>query len=233
MEQWLAFAKGPLFRLTITLMVLGLLRLVVLQLWGIYEARARAGNKNIPFGALITQTIEWSIPVKRLHKLRPAFSFASFIFHIGMLLVPLFYIEHIALLRSGTGLGWPGFGKSVADPLTLITMAALVFLFASRVVDRPQRYISEFFDYFVLGLILVPFLTGFLMSHPTLLPIPYNPMYLVHMLAAELIFVLMPFTKLAHAGLFSMLRISSDIAWRFVPDAGEKVEAALGREGRV
>jgi hypothetical protein len=50
-------------------------------------------------------------------------------------------------------------------------------------------------------------------------------------LSAELILLLIPFSKLCHALLFSSTRIVWELGWHFVPGGGEKVRTALGRGG--
>jgi len=233
MEHWLELAKGPLFRFSFLLMALGMLRLLVLQAWTVVEARRGAGDKSFPRNNILKLTLDWMIPINRMHKLRPVQGVASFIFHAGMILVPLFFIEHVALWHKGAGFSWWGFTKSVADPLTAITLISLAVLLFVRVSDRNSRFISRTFDYGVLVFLFVVFLTGFFSSHPSLSPIPYNIALLGHILCAEATLVMIPFTKLAHVALFPVIRVSSEIGWKFIPDAGEKVEAALGREGRV
>lgn len=233
MEHWLELAKGPLFRFSFVLMALGMIRLLALQIGTVISARRGAGDKFFPRDNIVKLTLDWMIPINRIHKLRPVQGFASFIFHAGMILVPLFFIEHVALWRKGVGFAWPGFSKSVADPLTFITLAALAVLLFVRALDRNSRFISRAFDYGVLAFLFVVFLTGFFSSHPSISPIPYNIALLGHILCAEAVLVMIPFTKLAHVALFPVIRVSSEIGWKFAPDAGEKVTAALGKEGKV
>jgi len=233
MEHWLELAKGPLFRFSFLLMALGMLRLVALQVVNVVSARHGAGDKFFPRGNVVRLTLDWMIPINRMHKLRPVQGVASFVFHAGMILVPLFFIEHVALWKKGVGFAWPGFPKSVADPLTIVTMVSLAVLVFVRVWDRNSRFISRGFDYAVPALLFVVFLTGFFSTHPAFSPVPYNVALLAHILGAEAILVMIPFTKLAHVALFPVIRVSSEIGWKFVPDAGEKVTAALGKEGKV
>jgi hypothetical protein len=54
--------------------------------------------------------------------------------------------------------------------------------------------------------------------------------YLVHLLSAELLLVLIPFTKLAHVALFPLTRLSWELGWHLVPGAGERVRISLGKE---
>jgi nitrate reductase gamma subunit len=55
-------------------------------------------------------------------------------------------------------------------------------------------------------------------------------MMLAHLLSAELLFVVTPFTKLAHAVLFFFDRISA-VHWQLRPGAGDRVAEALRGKG--
>jgi hypothetical protein len=58
-------------------------------------------------------------------------------------------------------------------------------------------------------------------------------MMLVHILSAELLFISIPFTKLARIVLFFFDRISG-LHWQLQPGAGDKVaEVLYGEEARV
>ena len=55
-------------------------------------------------------------------------------------------------------------------------------------------------------------------------------MMLIHVMSANLIFVLIPLTKLSHIVLMPAAQVVADVAWRFTPDAGRKIALALGKE---
>ena len=99
-----------------------------------------------------------------------------------------------------------------------------------RVASPATRALSGFQDYALLILIVVPFASGFLMMHPTLNPFRYDLVFLVHILSADLLFILIPITKLSHISLFMETQIISEMAWHWPPDAGSKVGRALGKE---
>ncbi|MEW5946169.1 MAG: hypothetical protein AB1742_08230 [bacterium] len=233
MEQWISFAVGPLFRFAFVLMLLGAARLVLLQVWAVVEARRRAGDRTLPAKQILKTTLEWTIPFSRLHRLMPLQSFASFAFHAGVILIPVFFAGHVGLWKKALGVSWYAFSTAVADPLTILALASIGILFGIRLWDRKARFLSGAFDYGVLALLFAVFLTGFFSSHPWLSPIPYNVALLLHFLGAEAVIVMIPFTKLSHAALYATIRFSSETGWKFVPDAGEKVAAALGKEGGV
>ena len=88
-------------------------------------------------------------------------------------------------------------------------------------------------DYALLVAVVVPFISGFLARHPAYNPFPWDVMMLFHLLSAEMLFVLIPFTKLAHIVLFFFDRISG-LHWQLRPGAGDKVaEVLYGKEARV
>jgi nitrate reductase gamma subunit len=72
-----------------------------------------------------------------------------------------------------------------------------------------------------------------MMLHPEFNPFSWNFIMLTHLLSAELLFLLIPFTKLAHVVLFFFDRISA-IHWQLRPGAGNRVaEILYGKEAKV
>ena len=236
MESFLEFAKGPLFRITFLIMVLGLFRHLILVVFGMIMAVRKAADPVPPFSTplkkLTIQTIDWLLPLKHL-KSRKLYSITSIIFHIGLILVPIFLFAHIQIWQRGIGLSWPSIDKKLLDILTLITIAAGVGLFIGRVGNRESRFISRPQDYLLTWILIIPFISGFLAMYPQLLPFSYNLMMIIHVLSSELVFVLMPFSKISHCILFPLVRYASNYAWRFVPGGGEKVARSLGKEVKV
>jgi len=231
MESALTFARGPLLYFAFALFFLGLLRQVGLTLAELVRAYGRAGDQVIPFGRLFSQSLGWIIPVNALRGTRIPYTVASVVFHVGMLLVSLFLAGHVQLIKKGIGVAWPTLHPAAADILTLSTLAALSALLLLRLADRAARFLSGFQDWFLLVLFIVPLLSGYYVAHPAGNPLPYTLTYLIHMLSAELLLTLIPFTKLAHVFLFPFTRVSWELGWHFVPGAGERVRIALGKEG--
>jgi len=227
MEKFLEFARGPLFTATFLFMVLALLRLVVLQIVDMVRARSRNQDFRMPWQRMFQDFAGWIVPSQNMVRQRPLFSIMSILFHIGLILVPIFYVAHIALWESGVGVSWPGFGKVWADFFTILTIVGGLYLLFARIFQQSTRFLSTPMDYFLLILLLIPFISGFMMVHPALLPAEYNTVFLVHVLASELIFVLLPFTKMAHAVLFPFDRMASDYYWNLATDGPRKVAQAV------
>ena len=82
MEFWLEVAKGPLFRLCFAIMILGLIRIFLLDIWGAYKAYRKAGDKTMPWKLVLSRGLEWFFPVKRVARNRPVYSIFSILFQL-------------------------------------------------------------------------------------------------------------------------------------------------------
>jgi nitrate reductase gamma subunit len=200
-----------------------------LTIWGIIKALIKAGDKNIPWKNTLGASLSWMFPIKKL-KERIWYSLASILFHIGLILVPIFLIEHVALWRRGIGISWPTIGQSLADGLTLITITMIIALFIGRIINHTARSLSRGQDFVLLILISLPFISGYMASHPALNPFNYYATMLVHVLSADLIMCLIPFTKLCHGIIIPLTQIVAEVGWHFPPNTGTQVRLTLGKE---
>jgi len=55
---------------------------------------------------------------------------------------------------------------------------------------------------------------------------------LIHIYTANLIFILVPFTKLAHCVLIPLTQLVSTAGWKFPKGSGDKVAATLRKRGQ-
>lgn len=232
MEQWLDFAKGPLFAFTFLIMILGLARHFIIQFYSIFISKGKQ-LKNVSWRIIFSDIGSWIVPVKHLIKGTVLFSTVSFIFHVSAILVSLFFIDHIVLWEDYLKIDLPSINRALADILTLITIGCILILIACRIFVRRQREMSRKSDYILLIMVLLPFLFGFFAGHPSYNPLSWNAAMLLHILSAEALFVAIPFTKLAHIILYIFDRLSA-VHWQLKPGAGDKVaEALFGKEAKV
>ena len=134
---------------------------------------------------------------------QPIFTFVVFVFHITLLAVPLFLNAHNILWDESWGIRMWSLPDTLSDLMTVILLVSIIFLVIRRLVRSEVRILTEAWDYVLLGLTALPFLTGFLAYHQIG---PYEMMMILHLLTAEIILILIPFTKLAHMILFFFTR---------------------------
>ena len=229
MEAWLEWARGPAFVFSFAFMVLGLVRHVVLTVAEMYRTMRRAGDKTLASSKLARATLAWLVPIRKIRN-EFLYSATSVVFHICILIVPVFMGGHIALWSRGLGVSWPAISNEVADVLTIVAIVTVVALLVQRVSARATRSLSRFQDYSLPLLIAVPFVTGFLAMHPASNPFSYEAVLLVHVMSANLIFVLIPITKLSHVTLMPSVQFVSEIGWKWPLDSGSRVAVALRKE---
>ena len=134
---------------------------------------------------------------------QPVFTLVFFLFHICLLGVPLFLLAHNTLWDAAFGFSLWSMSEGVADVLTVVLMLTVVFLFLRRLIRPEVRILTTAWDYSLLLLTLLPFLTGFLAYHQWG---PYQTMLILHILFAELLLIVIPFSKLGHVILFFFSR---------------------------
>jgi len=231
-ETFIDLGRGNLFRFSIAIAVFGLLRLFGLSIWGFLKARRRAGDPRVDFGAVISRTFTTLNPLHYFFGTRAAYSINSTVFHVGLILVPIFFAGHLRLWREGLGFAWPALPAGVSDALTLITVATGVLLLIGRAWSPLSRQISRPMDWVLPPLIAFEFLTGYLLAHPASNPFELSTMMLLHVYTGDALLLLTPFTKVAHCVLLPFSQLVVEMSWKLIPGAGREITKTLGKEGQ-
>jgi nitrate reductase gamma subunit len=230
LDAWIAVAQGPLLRLSLIVMGLGLARIALLQVADLVLAWRQAGDQAVAWRLPLTRTLAWLVPVRALRpRDRTAYSIASVTFHVAMLALPLFAPGHVALWRRWTGLSLPALPAALAEALTLGALVALAWMLGARALTAQRRRLSHAQDWLLPLLFLVCVLAGWMSAHPASSPIDARLAYLVHVMTANVVLLLVPFSKLQHIVLFWTSQTASELGWRFSPGAGARVRASLGK----
>ena len=117
------------------------------------------------------------------------------LFHLALVLTPLFVLGHNVLLDIAWHASLPSLPEAVADGLTVVVLAGGLFFLLRRIFLARVRAISTAYDYLVLLVATGPFITGFLAYHHLF---DYDTVVLLHMLSGEIMLMAIPFTKLVH-----------------------------------
>jgi hypothetical protein len=229
MEYWIEWARGPAFVFAFGFMLLGYGRHIVLTLLEFRRHMKRAGDKTLPYNAILSASLKWLFPISKL-KNQFFFSITSILFHIAILIVPIFLAGHIALWQRGLGISWPAIPNEAADALTIVAMMTALALLLQRAASKATRSLSRFQDYAIPVVVALPFATGFLLMHPWVSPFYYDLSLFLHVMSANLLLVLMPLTKLSHAVLLPSVQLVSEVGWHWPRDAGSRVARALHKE---
>ncbi len=188
------FARGPLATVSFAIFIIGTcFRLVSFYLTGT-NPRLLYPKENLTngFKGIITGIIPFAT---RFMRQRPLFTLITFLFHISVLLVPLFFMAHIVLWFESYGVMWKSISNGLADMMTLFVLFACIFFFVRRLVIPEIKMVSQPSDFILLVLIFICFLTGFLAFHQLG---PYRPLLILHILSSDILIAMVPFSRLWH-----------------------------------
>ena len=144
--------------------------------------------------------------------------FGGYFYHLGLAAIVFGYMPHILFVERLTGLAWPPLPEPLLYLAVGITFIALLMVLLERLTHPVLRLLSGFDDYFSWFVVFLPLLTGMAAAsgsypQPTFSGAPLYPLPLaIHLLSVELLFLWLPFGKLAHAFLVFLSRGVTGVA---------------------
>jgi nitrate reductase gamma subunit len=211
--DFFSFVEGPLLWLAFLIFILGSLIRAAMFL-SVSTKKDKIIYQHFSWKYVFATLVRWILPLNKDLAKNPVFSILGYIFHICLIIVPIWYASHITLWEeSRFEWSWSSIPDEMADWMTLIFLAIVIFFLLRRIFSADIRLISTFSDYLLLIVTALPFLTGYFLTHGTLDSIGFlgDNMQLLHMLSAELMLILIPFTKLSHYILFFFSRGASGV----------------------
>lgn len=197
--ELLNWARGPGLTYATVFMVLGLtLRVLEILSLGRPEELAEVRSSGTEDG--LKMILKRSLPEVKNWK----FITASYVFHIGLMIVVFFFIPHTQLFRDVFGVFWNGWPNYIIDFFTVLSIAALLYTLVQRFTDPARRILTRASDYLAWVVTFLPFVTGYMAFHR--LGLDYTTMLALHILSVEVLMVLLPLTKLTHTVTFAMSR---------------------------
>ena len=174
----------------------------------------------------VRSLMHWVIPFASTNmRARPLYSGLSYLFHLCVVLTPLFVMGHAVLWQTSWGVRWWSLPARAADVMTLVVivnvdqalysadyralermgqMIVACTVFIIRRLVRPEVRNVTYSSDFVLALVaMAPFVTGFVAHRQWL---PYEPMLIAHILSGVVFLLVIPWTRLAHLIWFSFTR---------------------------
>ena len=194
--EFLSWVRGPGFQIATIIFVGGVvIRLLETLLLGRPANLAEAKGSAMSCGLKTIATR--SVP--DVGKLRQAaFTIVSgYIFHIGLLVTLFLFAPHILLFKDITGLSWPSLPTPIVDAFTVVSIIALLAVLVHRLTSKVLRHLTKFEDWLVWFVTIAPLVTGYIAFHRIGLTAP--TLLALHILSAELLMIVFPFSKLLHA----------------------------------
>jgi nitrate reductase gamma subunit len=197
------FLTGPALWFTF-IIFLGGMFVRMIFLFRLSRKKDQVFYNHVSFSWGLKSILHWLVPwASASMRNQPFFTFMVFVFHLTLLAVPLFLNAHNILWDEAFGISLWSIPEVLADLMTIALILSVIFLFARRIIRAEVRILTETWDYILLILTSAPFITGFLAYHQWG---PYETFLILHILFAEILLILIPFTKLSHMILFFFTR---------------------------
>ena len=207
------FAHGPLLWIAFLIFIIGSLLRAAL-FFTVSRKTDKILYQYFSWKYVLATLGRWLLPLNKDVAKNPIFMPLAYIFHICLIAVPIWLSSHIMLWEeSRFEWSWTPIPDGLADWMTLGFLGIAIFLFLRRIFSADLRLLSTFSDYLLLVVTVLPFLTGYFLTHGSLDNIVFlgDNMQLIHMLSAEFMLILIPFTKLSHFILFFFSRGATGI----------------------
>ena len=194
--------RGPLAWVALAIFVLGsLYRIVFLLYTGKNEPVLDASSSAKD---AVRSILHGLIPFGSTYMRRqPFFTIISFVFHLCVVILPIFLLAHTVLWYESWEIQWWSLPDLLADLMALWVILACVYFIFRRLHIREVKQVTRPMDFGLLIIILLTFLTGFLAYHQWG---PYRSILILHIISSEILLVVLPFSKLGHMLFFGFSR---------------------------
>lgn len=171
----------------------------IYKLWSMYrltKTRDAAVFEYMDLKYSLRSIFHWIVPFGAVNwKKHPAVTVFTFVFHICLILLPIFLLAHVYLWEYYWGFSFGTLSEHTADVMTVLVILAVIFFGVRRVVRPEVRYVTTYKDWVILVLVALPFVTGLLAHYQVG---PYKFMLVLHILSGEIWLAAIPFTRLSH-----------------------------------
>lgn len=214
-----AFVTGPLALIAFIVFFLGL----GIQVFRFFRMTREKESLNVSFPKPRQKDVDAQRPPEGVRKkvrlrgtvleMEPFLAVMTTIFHLLLILTPILLLAHNLMIERAWGISPPSLAEGVTDVLTVGVMGFCIFFFLRRIFSERVRALSTAYDFLLLLIVFLPFLTGFIAYHQLF---AYKTVILVHVLAGELMLICIPFTKLVHMIFFFLYRFFLPGEYSFV-----------------
>jgi nitrate reductase gamma subunit len=187
-------ARGPLVWIAFIIFVLGGLYRIIWMIRFSKKDKVVLPYMSLKYG--LRSLLHWSIPFgARNMRLRPLFTILSFLFHICLLVTPIFVLGHTISWKESWGISLWSLPDSLANAMTIFVVLCVIFFTLRRIAVPAVRYVSYKSDYLLLAVVVAPFASGLLAYYQIF---HYETLITIHILTGAIWLSIIPFTRIVH-----------------------------------
>lgn len=176
-----SFVEGPLLWIVLLVFATAILaRFCFFLAVAIKTTRSR-GSK---WDAVLVTVGRLFVPFHMGALKNPGYTALRLVFHFCLVIVPVWFSGHVFLWESSIlGWYWTPIPDQWAHWLTLLFLALTLYFLVRRLIFKDIRISSSAYDYILLIVTALPFVTGYFLTHGTLEGVPflgYYNMWIIH-----------------------------------------------------
>jgi hypothetical protein len=157
--------RGPLLWLAFGVFFGGMILRVIL-FYRLSKRKDGAIYRFFSWKWLWLSVFHWIFPLNETAKKNPIVTLVGFVFHICLIVTPIFLLAHGVLWYESWEISWWSLSEQVADYMTLIVIGCGLFFAIRRMVLPHVRIVTTAADYLLLAVTLV-WLHSLLVIWPT------------------------------------------------------------------
>jgi len=196
------FSRGPLVWIAFAVLLIGSIYRIASTIMMAKKDKVVLPYMKWKFG--LRSILHWVVPYASVNmRMRPAFTFLSFVFHGCLLLVPILTLGHVALWKESWGVSWWTLPDTLSKVMTIIVLVGGLTFVLRRIANPAVRFVTSASDFVLVLLVMAPFATGLMAYYQVF---DYRTTVIVHMWTGAVWLAMIPFTRIAHMLYFPLTR---------------------------
>jgi len=195
MHALYAWVSGPLVWIAFLVFIGGTIYRLG-RLLGLAHRKERFLFTYISLPHSLRSIAHWSLPFATTNmRLHPVMTIVTFLFHICLLVTPLFLSAHVIMWDEAWNFDWWTLPDGLADVMTLVVIGGAIFFLVRRLKLPEVRYVTSASDFVILAITVMPFLSGFMAYHQWF---GYRFWIILHIISGAVMLMAIPFSRLFH-----------------------------------
>ncbi|MDD3471256.1 MAG: nitrate reductase [Syntrophaceae bacterium] len=196
------FVSGPLVWIAFIIFFAGMIYQFLRMLKSAQKDKVIYPYMSLKYS--LRSLFHWIIPfASKNMRARYEVTIVTFIFHLSLILLPIFLAAHVVMFTFSWGPTWSVVSESTATFLTVLVILACLFFLIRRLMLPEIRFVTEPSDYLLLLIAAAPFLSGFIANRQWF---DYETVLIIHMISGAIMLMAIPFTRLSHMLFFPFTR---------------------------
>lgn len=209
------FSRGPLVWIAFLVFFAGSIYRIVATIKLAKKDKVVLPYMRLKFG--LRSLIHWVIPYRsRSMRIRPTFTFFSFLFHFCLLITPILAFSHVMLWKESWNISWWSLPEDLTTVMAIIVIAGGIIFALRRIADPTVRFVTTASDFVLILVVIAPFVTGLMAYYQVF---DYKTIITIHMWMGSLWLAVIPFTRIVHMLFFPLTRAYMGCEFGYVRNA--------------